>query len=89
MDSLSQVAILPTSYRILYTFPLRSVSRKDCLLPVELQTRIIENKKADFRKDPCLSISPTTPHCGYFATVTVTVSNPHTKAVIASVVCMS
>ena len=33
-----------------------------------------------------LRIALTTSHCEYFATVTVTVSNPRTKVIIASVV---
>ena len=32
---------------------------------------------------------PTNQHCGHSATVIITVSNPHTKAIIASVAYMS
>jgi hypothetical protein len=36
-----------------------------------------------------LRIAPTNQHCGHSATVIITVSNPHTKAIIVSVVFMS
>ena len=36
-----------------------------------------------------LRIAPTNQHCGHSATVMSTVSNPHTKAIIAFAVYMS
>jgi hypothetical protein len=50
----------------------------------------IENRpKTDIYGHQIKKVTPTNQHCGHSATVIITVSNPHTKAIIASVVYMS
>src|SRR5664279_1558307 len=79
---------VPPKTHLLYL--VRRIGVKENPLIYDCKLRQIEScMKQNYRKDSRLSTPPTTPHCGHFATVTVTVSNLCPKTNIQSVGFMS